>query len=253
MNLAAWLDRAGRSRSDLPAIAFDGQVVCTYGDFAKRAATLAGALTAKCGLQAGDRVAIVSKNSTDYLEILYGIWWAGLVAVPVNAKLHGAEIGWILENAEARVVFASADVAEAVNAHQPQGLKELIEVGSSDYQRLFDGDTIAVAERAPDDLAWLFYTSGTTGRPKGAMLTHRNLAVAMSYGYLIDVDPCEPGNTLLVHGAPHQPRIRHVHHGPCLPHGGVNAVPASGGFEPDEILRLFARHGREPPCSPRRP
>ena len=236
MNLAAWLDRAGTSRSDLPAIAFDGQVKRTYGAFAGRAATLAGALTTTLGLRAGDRVAIVSKNSTDYLEILYGIWWAGLVAVPVNAKLHGAEIGWILEHADARVVFASADVAGAVNAHRPQGLEELIEVGSGDYQRLFDGDTIAVAERAPDDLAWLFYTSGTTGRPKGAMLSHRNL-VAMSFAYLSDVDPTEPGNTLL-HAAPmsHGSGMYIMAH---VCRMGINAVPASGGFEPDEILRLF--------------
>ena len=90
--------------------------------------------------------------------------------------------------------------------------------------------------RDGDDLAWLFYTSGTTGRPKGAMLTHRVLAAA-SHAYLSEVDAVAPGDPIL-HAAP-------MSHGSGLyimPHvmrRGVNVVPESGGFEPEEIFALF--------------
>src|SRR5215216_5777107 len=88
-----------------------------------------------------------------------------------------------------------------------------------------------------NDLAWLFYTSGTTGRPKGAMLTHRVLAQA-SFAYLSEVDATAPGDSIL-HGAPmsHGSGLYMMAHVGRL---GINVVPESGGFEPDEIFRLFA-------------
>ena len=237
MNLAAWLARAAKSGRDRPAILADNRALRTYGDFAVRAARIAAALRGPLGLHEGDRVAIVSKNSADYLEMLYGIWWAGLAAVPVNAKLHGAEIGWILENSGSRLAFASPDIAGDVDTHRPATLEELIEVGSADYAKLFAGTPLPLQHRAPEDLAWLFYTSGTTGRPKGAMLTHRNLA-AMSLAYLCDVDPTMPDDTLL-HAAPmsHGSGLYAMAH---VCRAAANAVPASGGFDPDEVLRLIA-------------
>ena len=237
MNLAAWLARAAKSGRDRPAILADNRTLRTYGGFAERTASLAAALRGPLGLHEGDRVAIVSRNSADYLEMLYGIWWAGLAAVPVNAKLHGAEIGWILENSGARLAFASPDIAGDVDAHRPASLEELIEVGSADYAGLFAVNALPLQPRAPEDLAWLFYTSGTTGRPKGAMLTHRNLA-AMSLAYLSDVDPTMPDDTLL-HAAPmsHGSGLYAMAH---VCRAAANAVPASGGFDPDEVLRLIA-------------
>ncbi|MBB4305024.1 long-chain acyl-CoA synthetase [Rhodobium orientis] len=237
MNLAAWLGRAAKSSRDRPAILADNRALRDYGGFAERSSRLAAALTGPLGCEAGDRVAIVSKNSADYLEMLYGIWWAGLAAVPVNAKLHGAEIGWILENSGARLALASSDIAGDVDAHRPATLRELIEVGSADYAKLFAATPLPLQARAPGDLAWLFYTSGTTGRPKGAMLTHRNLA-AMSFAYLSDVDPTMPGDTLL-HAAPmsHGSGLYAMAH---VCRTAANAVPASGGFDPDEVLRLIS-------------
>src|SRR5262249_37385988 len=108
--------------------------------------------------------------------------------------------------------------------------------GSAAYATLFSADAINPVPRAGDDLAWLFYTSGTTGRPKGAMLTHRVLAVA-SHAYLAEVDPTAPGEPIL-HAAP-------MSHGSGLYIMGnvarcaVNVVPESGGFEPEAIFRLF--------------
>jgi long-chain acyl-CoA synthetase len=236
VNLALWLHRAGLSHGDRPAIGRGARVVATYRQFAGRAARLAGALVARHGIAPGDRIAIAAKNCVEYLEILYGIWHAGAAAVPANAKLHGAELGFILKQSGARLCFASEGLDTAIAPHAPPGLERLITIGSRDYAALFAADPIPVAPRDGNDLAWLFYTSGTTGRPKGAMLTHRVLDVA-SHAYLAEVDPVAPGDALL-HAAPlsHGSGLYNMAYVARL---GVNVVQESGAFEPDEVFRLF--------------
>jgi long-chain acyl-CoA synthetase len=235
MNLALDLERAGRDDPQRPALGSGTHVLRNYGAVAGRVARLAGGLRS-LGLRPGDRVAIVAKNCPDYVELLYAIWHAGLAAVPANAKLHGAELGYILEHSGAQVCFASPGLDADLAPHAPRSLERLIAIGGADHERLLAADAIAVAPRAPDDLAWLFYTSGTTGRPKGAMLTHRVLAAA-SEACLSEVDPTAPGDPLL-HAAP-------MSHGSGLyimanvMRRGVSVVPESGGFEPAEIFGLF--------------
>lgn len=237
MNLAIWLARTGAAYPQLPVLGFGPRVLRTYGEASARVARLAASLRQKMRLAPGDRVAIAAKNCPDYLEVLYGIWHAGLAAVPANAKLHGKELGYILAHSGARAAFVTAEIAGAVAPHAPENLERLIIIGSAEYAALFAADPIAVIPRAPDDLAWLFYTSGTTGRPKGAMLTHRVLAWS-SHAYLAEVDPAAPGDALL-HAAP-------MSHGSGLymmPHvarAGVHVVPESGGFDAEEIARLIA-------------
>jgi len=241
MNIALWLERAGQSHASLPALAVGSLIVRDYGALAARVARLAGALRGTLRLAPGERVAIAARNSPDYLETLYAIWHAGLAAVPANAKLHGAELGYILGHSGARVCFVSSDLASEIAAHAPPGLERLIVIGGAEYEKLFAADPIACADRAGDDLAWLFYTSGTTGRPKGAMLTHRNLSQS-SHAYAAEVDTISPGNPVL-HAAP-------MSHGSGLyimPHVmrlGINVIPESGGFEPEEIFSLL-RHWRD--------
>jgi long-chain acyl-CoA synthetase len=236
MNIALWLSRNGLSHPSLPAAASGTRVVATYGELAVRAARLAGALRGRFKLAPGDRVAIAAKNSPDYLALLYGIWHAGLAAVPANAKLHGAELGFILEQSGARLCFASPGLDGEIAPHAPKSLERLITIDGSEYSALLTADPIAVEPRAPDDLAWLFYTSGTTGRPKGAMLTHRNIAAA-SFAYLSEVDPSRPGGAIL-HAAP-------MSHGsglyimPNVLRLAVQAVPESGGFDADEVIGLI--------------
>jgi long-chain acyl-CoA synthetase len=210
-------------------------VLHDYAVLAERTAKLAGALRG-IGLQSGDRVAIAAKNCPEYLEALYAIWHAGMVAVPANAKLHGAELGYILEHSGARVCLASDGVDAEIAPHAPRSLERLIVFGSPGYERLLQSDAIAVADCAPDDLAWLFYTSGTTGRPKGAMLSHRNL-IAMSEAYAAEVDAIGPGDAIL-HAAPmsHGSGLYIMAH---VMSGGVNVIPESGGFEPEEIFALL--------------
>ena len=167
---------------------------------AGRAARLAEALRTRFGLQPGDRVALVTKNCPQYVECLLAIFWGGFTAVPANAKLHGQELNFILSNSDSKVAFATPAEAQAIDDYRPDGLEHLIEIVSPEYEALFAGDEAAMAETDADDLAWLFYTSGTTGRPKGAMISHRNLAAA-AFGYLSDVNPVMPG-TLIWGGVP---------------------------------------------------
>lgn len=155
MNLALWLERAARTHPQLPAVALGDSVVADYGALAKRSAALSGAL-AGMGLKPGDRVAIAAHNCREYLEALFGAWWGGFVAVPINAKLHPAEIGWILGHCIARAVFASPDLAGSLSPRGPDALIETIALGSPAYERLVAGETAPPVERSPDDLAWLF-------------------------------------------------------------------------------------------------
>ena len=240
MNIAAWLSRAGLSHPGLAAVGQGPRVAQSYGELAARAARLARALH-RLGLEPGERVAIVAKNCVEYVETIFGIWHGGFAAVPANAKLHGRELGYILEHSGARVCFATPGLDAEVAAHAPSSLERLIVIGSPEYEALFAADPAPVTPRDGDDLAWLFYTSGTTGRPKGAMLTHRNLAQA-SFAYLTDVDPAAPGDSVL-HAAPmsHGSGLYMMAH---VARMAVNVVPESGSFEPDEIFRLFEAWGR---------
>lgn len=240
MNLGIWLERAGHVHTAAPAVACGSGVHQTYGQLAARAGRLAATLRGRLQLQRGDRVALCMKNCPEYFEILFGAWYAGLAAVPVNAKLHGAEFAFILDNSGARVVFVTEDLAETIEKYKPETVERVVVVAASDYETLFGADRRPPAPAGPNDLAWLFYTSGTTGRPKGAQITHRNL-VAMTMGYLADVEPVRPGEQIL-HAAP-------LSHGSglyMLPHvckAGVNVVPESGGFDPAEIADLAGRWG----------
>ncbi len=228
---------------DRPAIALGERSPATFADLDDRAGRLAGAFAGRLGLMPGDRIAIAMTNSPAYLEVLFGAWYAGLAAVPMNAKLHAREFAYILENSGARACFLSADLANAISgiASEVRGVEHWIEAGGAEYEKLFDGAAIDPIGAAPDDLAWLFYTSGTTGRPKGAMLTHRNL-IAATINYFSDVDEISLGDSI-IHAAP-------MSHGSglyILPHvakGACQVVPESGGFEPDEIFGLIGGYNR---------
>jgi long-chain acyl-CoA synthetase len=246
MNIAEHLQRSARLHPDQPATAVGEAVTATYTGLAEGAARLASGLRGDLGLSPGDTVAIIQKNGPDYLESLYGIWWAGLAAVPVNAKLHPREFAYIMENSGAKAVLVSPDLAEAV-AEAANGLERqpaIIITGTAGHQQLLGAEPLSEpAPRNGDDLAWVFYTSGTTGQPKGAMLSHLNLLM-MVLNYFADVDGINAGDSM-IHAAP-------LSHGSglyALPHiarAACNVIPKSGGFEPAETLRLIAHW---PNCS----
>ncbi len=239
MSLAHLLLRHARLSPDRPAIFHGTRLHASYGAWAARGAGLARQFI-EAGLQPGDRVLLFMSNHPRYLEILWAAWWAGLVVVPVNAKLHAREVEWIIDNAELGWGFVSADVAPGPLA----GLKRQIEVNSPEMDALMapaaDPWAQPVVPRAADDVAWLFYTSGTTGRPKGVMITHRNL-MTMGLTYFIDVDPVAADDAI-VYAAP-------MSHGAglyAIPHlmaGARHVVPASGGVDPAELHALGRRLG----------
>src|SRR6476469_4486489 len=150
MNLALWLYRAGLSDAGRPALGIGTRVLRTYGETAARVARLAGALRG-FGLAPGDRVAIVAKNSPDYLEALYAIWHAGCAAVPANAKLHGAELAYILEQSGARICFVSDGLDSEIAGRAPASLEHLIVIGSAVYEKLLAADPIGVVPRDGND------------------------------------------------------------------------------------------------------
>jgi long-chain acyl-CoA synthetase len=235
VNLAHFLGRAARLFAERPAVAAGERVLADYGALARRCAALAAAFRTTLRLAPADRVGLLMTNSPEYVEILWAAWWAGLAVVPINAKLHPKEAEYILDHSGARVCFATPDLAASA-----AGAERIIVAGSDEYRRLYAGDDEpAIADAAPDDLAWLFYTSGTTGRPKGVMITHRNL-LAMTLCYFADVDAIGAGDCI-VHAAP-------MSHGSGLyglPHvlrGAKQVIPASGGFEAAEIFELARTH-----------
>ncbi|MGH8749607.1 MAG: AMP-binding protein, partial [Burkholderiales bacterium] len=228
MNLVHFLLRSARWLPGQPALAVGKTVVRSYGELADRSARLSNALRTRFKLASGDRVALAMKNCPEYYELLFACWHAGLAAVPMNAKLHPREFAYILQNSGAKLCFVTPDLESSV----PTG----ISVASSDFRKLFSQNETNPAEVSPDAPAWLFYTSGTTGMPKGAVLTHRNLLFA-TQAYFADIDKLEAGDSIL-HAAP-------LSHGSGiygLPHfaaGAVNVIPESGRFEPQEIFALL--------------
>jgi long-chain acyl-CoA synthetase len=241
MNIAGLLVRSGRAFGGRPAVAVGERTLLTYDELAARVAALAGSLRNKLGLVCGDRVAVLMTNCPASLEVMLAAWHGGLVAVPINARLHAEEVAYILRHSGARACFATAGLAELAGSLQPRlpDLKYVIAAEGAEYAGLLREAAMAMAPRPPDAPAWLFYTSGTTGRPKGAMLTHRNL-LAMTCSYFIDVDTIAPGECIL-HPAP----LSHGSGMYVLPHlaaAALQVVPASGGFDPEEIVALIARH-----------
>ena len=208
-----------------------------------RAAAIGAALSREYDIAPGDRVALFATNCTQYLECLYGILWIGAVAIPINAKLHGREAAWICGDAGAKLTFVSDDTIAALLEAKSELPPAMItrSMDSSAFRKMRDGEGApAPLPREVNDLAWLFYTSGTTGRPKGVMLSHGNL-VAMSLCYLADVDQATPNDASL-YAAP-------ISHGAGLynfPHvrmGGRHVIPESRGFDADEVLNLGRQLG----------
>ncbi len=241
MNIANLLVRAGRGHGDRPAVALGARDLMSYRELAMRVAALAGGLRARHGLVPGDRVALVMKNCPAYVEAFFACWHAGLAAVPVNAKLHAREFAYILGHSDAKLAIVTPDLVDTIQEarREAPGLETVLSVESAEYVALLEAEPIALEARTPDDLGWLFYTSGTTGRPKGAMISHRNMA-AMCACYFMDMDGIDPGDCI-IHAAP-------MSHGSGiygLPHVAAAAkqvIPESGGFEPGEIFALLRAH-----------
>ena len=236
MSLAArLLTQAVRTPASI-AVA-DNFKAYTFAQFSERVMRVAQGLNNLVSLTCGSRVLLFMENRTEFLEILFACWHQGLVAVPVNARLHPKEVIHIAGNAEIAAAFVSARHAEVAASLRAFGTSNVIDVDGPDYAAMLDAPPAPITDVTPDRLAWLFYTSGTTGRPKGAMLSHRNLEF-MCEAYYADLGLPEPGDTQL-HAAP-------LSHGAgmyALPHllaGGRQQVMAQ--FEPAEVIEAISFH-----------
>jgi long-chain acyl-CoA synthetase len=238
MNIAQGLLNRARVSPDEPALT-DAHGSVNYGALIERVTRIAGSLRGRLGLNAGDRVLLLMENRREFLEALFSCWVGGLCAVPVNAKLHGREVAGIGQDCEAVALFTSASLLEGLADHTPLAADSPLRMvaGTPSYECLVDAEPAPCAAVDANDPAWIFYTSGTTGKPKGATLTHRNLLSA-TLAYYADIEAVSPGRTML-HAAP-------LSHGAglyALPHmlGGGHQVVTSG-FDAHEVLEAFARY-----------
>src|ERR1700751_4462983 len=153
MNPAAWVERHARRRPGDPALADGDRVCASWGEFAARTAGAATSLRDHFGLSPGARVAIVRRNRPESLEALYAIWHAGLVAVPVNARLHRDEIAYILEHSESAAAVTHADHAADPESRLGAGasLKAPVVAPGARWDRLTTSSPTRLVGRRPED------------------------------------------------------------------------------------------------------
>ena len=238
MNLFALLDQAASRFGDRGAVYRGERQLQTWQQLRDRALRLATAIHAL--EDPGLRIAVASENRPELVELMFGVWAAESVYVPINHKLHPREMAEIVDDAGVTSIFASPGLADALSAVTDVPIDA---IGTDRYESWFTAPPSAPPSTDPSTLAWLFYTSGTTGRSKGAMLSHRNL-MAMTVSHLADFDDPDQ-DCSLIHGAP-------MSHGsglyvpPYVLRGARQVIPESGAFDPDEFLDLCESH---PGCS----
>jgi fatty-acyl-CoA synthase/long-chain acyl-CoA synthetase len=246
MTMADLLARHARTTPDATALRFDGSGR-SYGELDERVTRLARALRDR-GIATGDRIAVLALNGMEAWEVYLAGVRMGAVVVPVNFRLVADEVAYALTDSGARALVvdpAMAGVAAQARERAPDvavvlGIGGAVAgPGSEDYET-----ALAAAGAEPLDVdvdedapAFIMYTSGTTGRPKGAVLTHRNLLMHVfsqvtHLGWAPDDRVCAPGAPLF--------HIAGLAGGlPPLLLGGTNVIFKSGGFDPVETLDLL--------------
>jgi long-chain acyl-CoA synthetase len=237
VNLADNLVRSARALPHRPAVRLDSTIL-TYTDLDDRSARAAGLLQEQ-GLRPGDRVAIMLPNIPEFAIVYYGVLRAGGVVVPMNPLLKEREVAYYLGDSEARLIFAGADCAEEARAGATRADATCVVVNGH------FGDALAAAtpatevvDRDGSDTAVILYTSGTTGQPKGAELTHANLATNVE---IMVTDLCQIGaNDVIFGGLP----LFHSFGQTC----GLNSAVYAGAcltlvsrFAPGKVLEVLQR------------
>jgi long-chain acyl-CoA synthetase len=238
MNSFAFLEKSARQWPDTVAL-LQGEESHSYREFRDRALAVGGNLRA-LGCETGDRVAFCLANSPRIMEVIYGCFAAGLVVVPVNARLHAREMAYIVENSGAKILIHGPEFAAEIATHADLFGGLAHQISTDDFHTLLN-PTRALSravEAAPEDICWLFYTSGTTGKPKGAIWNHRMVARVIM-NYLADLHNIQPGEMVL-HCAP-------MSHGsgivalPAVARGATNAITETVSFDVDHLLATVER------------
>jgi long-chain acyl-CoA synthetase len=235
MNLADNLVRSAQTYPDRPAVRLD-DLLLTYTDLDARSARVAG-LLASYGLRPGDRVAIMLPNVPEFAVVYYGVLRAGGVVVPMNPLLKEREVAYYLADSQAGLIFVWHGFTEEAHRGAAKAGVACVVVDGGFGDLLAAAEPVTdVVDRAPADTAVILYTSGTTGQPKGAELTHANLSTNV-----------ETATTDLFHltardvvfgGLP----LFHSFGQTC----GLNAAVSAGAcltlvarFAPDKVLRVL--------------
>jgi long-chain acyl-CoA synthetase len=160
MNICRFLVAAARRAPEHAAVSFGTRVVYTYRELNDRVRSLASWLTGKLGLRSGDRVALVMENCHQYLEIRYAAWYAGLIVVPINSKLHAKEFEFVLQDSGAAVCFVTTNLMATITAavNKCENRVMILDVNSDQYKSCFSRSFEAnLVDLDCDHVAWLFY------------------------------------------------------------------------------------------------
>ena len=247
MNASQLLTKSARTFPENPALVH-GPKSLTYAQFNTRANRLANTLC-RLGIKQGDTVAVLQYNYPETLESIFACFKTGCGCVPINFRLHPNEFAFIIDHSEAKAVILSPEFNEAIISIRDRipKARHLITLSDAegellDYEEILsaESDQFRDADTQPDDLAWLFYTSGTTGMPKGAMLTHRNL-MAMTMNFYADICPGFGPDDVILHAAP-------LSHGsglyalPNIGKAATNVILASKSFDPELVLKTIQEY-----------
>lgn len=248
MDVAHLLYRSAQRHPQNPLwVSVDRESV-SYADGARRISGLANTL--RESVDPGDRVGILSTNRYEGLESFFGALAAGCAAVTLNPRGHAEDYRHALSDSSARIVICDEKLADRIEAlrHDLPTVERWILFGGE--RPGYESFEALIAESSqerpevpidPDAPAWLFYTSGTTGKPKGAIETHRNL-LSMTRHFLLELGSDIASGDVMLHLAP-------ISHGSCsvaIPHiavGAANAFPSSLAFDPDNVCATIDKLG----------
>ena len=245
MNVGTLFTKSARTYPERLAVTY-GDYELTYQQANERINKLANGLRS-LGVTKGDNVAILLHNCPEFLETLFACFKSGIGTVPINFRLHPKECSYIINNSDAVAVVLGDDFRDSLYPlkNEMPRVKYYICItdpleGMFRYEELLDGKSpnFIDVDVERDDLAWLFYTSGTTGQPKGAMLTHHNL-MTMTMNFFADMSPLGPDDVIL-HAAP-------LSHGSglyCIPNvakGAANVILHVKTFDPKIVFETIQK------------
>ncbi|WP_447894095.1 acyl-CoA synthetase [Vreelandella sp. GE22] len=244
MNLSHFLTESSRRFSDEIGFVW-GEKTWTWKEIEERSQAFAYALGHEMGLKKGDRLLVQSSNCHQMFEAMFACWRIGAVWVPTNYRQSPDEVAYLAESSGAKGLLCGASFTDHAAACAPI-IDVTVSIGESnfgvDYETLverFSGNQIATAEVDRDDPAWFFFTSGTTGRPKAAVLTHGQMAFVVT-NHLCDLMPGTSSSDASIVVAP----LSHgagVHQLAQVAHGVKTILPADEKFDPEVIWGLVEK------------
>lgn len=246
-NLAHFVTRAARRLAGEPAVIW-GDAVWTWAEFEARIDAMAAALRDRFGVVKGDRILVQSQNCNQMFESMFACFRLGAVWVPTNFRQTPDEVAYLCEASGARGMICNADFPDHVTACLAAGAPPefVIVIGAAGFGPDYDalvaehlGARVPDAAVDRDDPCWFFFTSGTTGRPKAAILTHGQMSYVVT-NHLCDLMPGLTGRDRSIVVAP----LSHgagVHQLTQVAAGVATILPASASFDVAEIWGLVER------------